>query len=345
MLLIKQRRIGALILILFLNLNQSAHALNENGHRAVGAIADELLIGTRAEREVYRILGEINAKPVKLESAAVWLDCARSVKPGKKFAYVPYKAEGSACEMFEEAAALSKLQDYVRRHNTRCKYIGVAFECHKSFHILNLPLDSIGYVPGGIGVTNSNIVEALRAAIGVLQGRQAPRPFDTLSPPEAVFLLAHLVGDIHQPLHVGSLHLKKDGSPANPANEAEALQMATKGGNSLFGPTGNLHSAWDGIRMRIDDDTFIDALAGEAERAVPTVGEVDSWPATWAGESLLLARAAYAPLTFGKHVTDHGWDATNTEWRPYMREMRNVQRRQIIVAGARLAEILKAIWP
>ena len=49
---------------------RSAGAWGHEGHQMVGAIADSLLMGTHAEKEVTKILG-----PEKLETAALWEDC------------------------------------------------------------------------------------------------------------------------------------------------------------------------------------------------------------------------------------------------------------------------------
>ena len=53
-----------------------------------------------------------------------------------------------------------------------------------------------------VGTSSHDIVAALQSCIDVLQGRPASTPIDLRSREEALRLLAHLVGDLHQPLHV-----------------------------------------------------------------------------------------------------------------------------------------------
>ena len=53
-----------------------------------------------------------------------------------------------------------------------------------------------------------NKISAINAAIRVLQDRpKATAPLSITDKKEALFLLAHFVGDIHQPLHVGAVYL------------------------------------------------------------------------------------------------------------------------------------------
>ena len=57
-----------------------------------------------------------------------------------------------------------------------------------------------------------DVVQILRQAIGVLQGR-----LDSVSNPhqftqrQALLMVAHLVGDLHQPLHVSGAYVTRDG--------------------------------------------------------------------------------------------------------------------------------------
>ena len=44
-----------------------------------------------------------------------------------------------------------------------------------------------------------------------------PQPFSFETKQEALRVLAHLVGDVHQPLHVGAIYLDAPGNAVNPA--------------------------------------------------------------------------------------------------------------------------------
>jgi hypothetical protein len=48
------------------------------------------------------------------------------------------------------------------------------------------------------------------ATTQVLKGGAAPAPFSLKDQREALLLLTHYVGDLHQPLHVGAIYLDKN---------------------------------------------------------------------------------------------------------------------------------------
>ncbi|MFX5582986.1 S1/P1 nuclease, partial [Acinetobacter baumannii] len=72
------------------------------------------------------------------------------------------------------------------------------------------------YQTGYVGTSNHDVVNAIRAAVSVLQGKPQPKPFNFKDKQEALVLLTHYVGDLHQPLHVGSVFLNADGKIVNP---------------------------------------------------------------------------------------------------------------------------------
>jgi hypothetical protein len=63
---------------------------------------------------------------------------------------------------------------------------------------------------------DQDIVAAVSAAIAVLQGKDLPAPFKFASKKEALRLLAHYVGDIHQPLHVAAVYVDAGGHVIDP---------------------------------------------------------------------------------------------------------------------------------
>ena len=60
-----------------------------------------------------------------------------------------------------------------------------------------------------------------------------PRHSKASTPREALRMLAHLVGDVHQPLHSGNLHQRVGRSPLRAAGRPD-YGWATTGGNALF---------------------------------------------------------------------------------------------------------------
>ena len=79
-----------------------------------------------------------------------------------------------------------------------------------------------------------DIVSAINTAIAVLKDQPSPAPFSINDKKEALFLLAHFLGDLHQPLHVGAVYLDASGNLVNPDGPG-GLDPATEtaGGNRL----------------------------------------------------------------------------------------------------------------
>jgi hypothetical protein len=87
----------------------------------------------------------------------------------------------------------------------------------------------------------------ISAAIAVLQGNDSPPPFKFTSKKEALRVLTHYVGDIHQPLHVAAVYLDPAGHVVDPDMGTFNPQTETHGGNDLFIGNKKLHGEWDSI--------------------------------------------------------------------------------------------------
>lgn len=106
----------------------------------------------------------------------------------------------------------------------------------------------------------------------VLKSPDAPRNETRI----ALRFVAHLVGDIHQPLHAGFAE--------------------DRGGNSVNvrfnGRKENLHSLWDTALVKLEEGTPAE-IAARIQAAV-TSDDVQQWqqgtPAEWALESLAIVR-------------------------------------------------------
>jgi hypothetical protein len=148
-----------------------------------------------------------------------------------------------------------------------------------------------------------------------------------------IAVLAHLVGDIHQPLHCATRY-----SSAHPDGDA--------GGNlfRLKGQPDNLHSYWDGaggafetvLRPPLDSDErkLLAKYAADIMQDFPRSKFTPQLklrdPATWAAES-----HAFARTVAHKDITE------NTE--PdgdYRDKTRKLSRERIALAGYRLAQVL-----
>jgi hypothetical protein len=105
---------------------------------------------------------------------------------------------------------------------------------------------------------------------------------------------------------------------------------------------------WDDIPASLTV-AHLDDLLKEA-RAIPvTDGQVYDWPASWASETVGAAKKAFQGLEFGNRREEdrHGtgqWFITKLPVN-YICEMDRIKKEQLVKAGARLAQLLKAIWP
>lgn len=186
-----------------------ALAWGSDGHAIVGALAARLIEGSHAQTEVEALLlpGET------LALAANWLDCAK----------------GSLC-----GAPTPEMIAYT-----------LANPKHGQYHYTDIPFQRAHYRDGMVGAAADDIVRTLRQAIKVLQnvdmdkentGGEALTPHH-FTPRQALMLVAHLVGDIHQPLHVGASYVDRNGKSVMPARRSDidgVTLFDTHGGNSFL---------------------------------------------------------------------------------------------------------------
>jgi hypothetical protein len=310
--------------------SSTAWAWGYDGHRAVGAIADQLIRGTNAEKQVKALLlpGE------SLEKAAVWMDCIKS------------STAGPAC-----GPQTQEMLDYVQA-NPR----------HAEYHYANLPFQALEYQPRAVGAGSHDIVQSMRQAVWVLQGKDGaavnPHKFTKR---QALLLLAHLAGDMHQPLHVGNAYLDKNGAfvvPAKPEQVDDVTVFSAVGGNALLLEANrSLHNYWDyplvDYAMRRVEAQTPDQYARIALAGKPGVTEFDGDPAEWApllaAESLAVAKRAYAGLKVGPmqavptKESKVSWPVVAPEDYPVTSSA--IVKEQLAKAGMRLAAMLQAIWP
>jgi len=157
-----------------------------------------------------------------------------------------------------------------------------------------------------------DVLEAIQRFTAVLRDPQASRE----AKQEALKFLVHLVGDIHQPLHVG--------------------RRADHGGNSIkvlwFKEESNLHTVWDSGMIDNERLSFSE-LAAFIDH--PTLQELQTWqnsaPADWANESKALRERVYQ-IGDGKLSYEYVY--------------RNIPlvKRRLLQGGVRLAGLLNSIF-
>ena len=311
-----------------------ALAWNAEGHDVVGSIADQFL-NDHAKQEVAGLVG------TDLRTASAWADCAKSVerRSDGTFHYVVNRQFERPCTSLDHDAMV----DYVSRNWDNCLYEDMPTNCHKAFHFTDVAIQHDDYERTFIGTSDHDVVSAINAAVMVLQGQAAPDPFRIKDKAEALFLLSHFLGDLHQPLHVGAVYLDAEGNKVNPDQGTFDKHSETAGGNLISEESSsgeNLHAHWDAIPRRLGEraDAFMLAEA----RVVPrSAGPMEGWPAAWASETVL---AAHQALSF-TGTGEQRWSVQFDDMRSYVRNENALKEQQIAKAGARLAELLNAIWP
>ena len=330
----------ALIATLF---TTAASPWGADGHRTVGAIADRLIAGTHAQARVRALLGDLS-----LEQAALWADCAKGVDPAKDFAYTA-AGKYPECAIFETPAGEAGMIDYVRRNDTNCARAADAPSCHAQYHFTDEAIQRARYRPGDIGTRRTDVVAAITATIHVLEGEPAPAPFDIKDKREALLLLAHFTGDIAQPLHVGVAYLDPRGRVVDPLMGRFDPALDTQGGNRIVTirvatnhRSETLHATWDDVPESLHARYVDGAWLALARHEPPTPGPIDGWSTQWADGTLVQARLAWQGLDFGPEQSGQ-WTVPLTG--RYDDSMAPVKKRQLTLAGARLARTLMAIWP
>ena len=255
----------------------SLFAWGPEGHRAVAALAEEL-ISPATKARVQAILAQDHSPD--LASVSVWADDARLAAFG-------------AGPLKDDPAAAAFNHDWP--HNAL-------------WHFVDLPLGTEQYNETTAFISNGDVVHTIERCTLALEGHDPGQP--ALTPKMALRLLVHFVGDIHQPLHCGCGYYDlPDGQPAKLIQESvKAIgKTSDQGANLLFYDVENrleLHVFWDVV--------LVSAVTGSNDyhRLVEQLRTVDienditntdyhHWPETWAIDSVREARKAYAGLTFG----------------------------------------------
>jgi hypothetical protein len=337
-----------------------AHAWGNEGHEIVGAVADLAMKSPQARAQVKRLLGDES-----LSRAAIWADVVKSL------GLYPFD-DGRNAQLARDRDTVAFVKEFSDNgSNARSHAQGGS----GVWHFVDLPLGSTGYDEPGMAPTfvgtprHEDIVMRLQDCIRVL--RSPAQDGGAWGKHNALRMLVHLVGDIHQPLHVGSAYLDPEAAPdkfivSDPAIIKARHFKSDQGGNMLlFGSPGHyetLHGYWD-------VDLVEDAMAAQgsptvakyaqflAQQPAPpqwnSTGPLTDWPAQWTGGVLAQARLAYS----GVHVLSTQEQLLPTQYSPqkkgylikldddYEERMDPVVQNQLAQAGFRLAQLLDAIWP
>jgi hypothetical protein len=225
-----------------------------------------------------------------------------------------------------------------------------------------LPFQASAYADGAVGTHPDDVVQILRQCIAVLRGQPGADNPHGFSPREALLLIAHLVGDIHQPLHVGVAYVDRDGHFVVPPTRkavdgvnifsSHADLYLIMGGQSL-------HHYWDSQAVSYAMESanvrspaeYAGYLGSHSDPVVATAGDPSSWPASWASEVVAVSASAHEGLKAGARTDSRDRKSPpHAVWpveapQDYDRKAAAIARAQLWTAGVRLAGLLRAIWP
>jgi len=317
-------------------ISHSACAWNADGHHTVGALASKLIVGTHAATGVKSVLGKL-----RLKDAAVWADCAKGIDPSNGFKYT-HPGKYPECKIYETTQGEAEMADFVRRNFDNCAPKPGEEICHKQYHYTDISILKSEYEPTFVGARVDDVVAAINAAIHVLKGDAAPAPFDIKDKREALLVLTHYMGDLHQPLHVGAIYLDQTGQEIDPDASGFDPTTDTRGGNNLLVNGKSFHIQWDGIPTAMTVPNISTPWVKKAAALPTTSGDIYGWSRLWATDTLMQAHEAFRGVQFDARVGTH-WNTKLPAG--YTARANKIKKTQLTAAGAHLAQILQAIWP
>jgi hypothetical protein len=266
-----------------------AFSWGATGHRAVANIADKHLTD-KARKAILDILGDET-----MEMAATWMDDVRS-DPNPKWNEMKLTKWHYAT--IPSNGSSNKLTP------------GTYEEAYKD----KKPTDDDGH-----------IVEKLNEYIEALKKGKLSKEDKKF----AVRVIIHLIGDIHQPLHVG--------------------QPGDRGGNSVkvnwFSKSSNLHSLWDSGMLDHHGMSYSE-LADNLNHAFRNMKIEQKTPVAWADESAETRRGLYEKLAnyCRRLVVKESDRCTYDLSYDYAFEHFDIVEKQIYTGGVRLANVLNDIF-
>jgi hypothetical protein len=317
-------QVSPLIVSLIFLFAPSLFAWGPLGHRAIAAIAEKHLTPA-TQSHIAVILAQ--GHDLDLPSIANWADEVRAAASGRG----PLRDDAES-----------------RAFNDK-------FATNALWHFVDLPLGAEDYRQVAGFTSVNDVVHAIKRCITVLEKSESIA--DDFTKPQALRLLVHFVGDIHQPLHCGTgfYDLSDLKHPVLITDPKRSRGMPSdRGGNDLFfgaDPNQELHAFWDeSLVLTIHDSTDYRSLADwldSVQSTSPSTGDYHDWPEQWAIDSVHQARKAYKDIQFGAAmIINQRLKITIQLPTGYVEANTAVAAEQLSKAGFHLAELLNAIrWP
>lgn len=225
--------------------------------------------------------------------------------------YLTKKAKKSIAEIMDgvSVAMSSNYADFIKSDST--------FNYLSKWHYVNIPggLPQNDVLAQLNSDTASNAYNKINFLVDALKNK-------TLAPIEKLLylkLLIHIVGDIHQPLHVG--------------------RFEDLGGNKIkvlwFNDPYNLHQIWDEVLVDFQQLSYTEYAAAINHTSKEQVATWQASPvSTWIYESYLLAADIYGDIKEPNQKLGY----------QYNYKYKNLMENQMLKAGVRLAGLLNNIF-
>ncbi|MCH5225405.1 MAG: S1/P1 nuclease [Muribaculaceae bacterium] len=184
----------------------------------------------------------------------------------------------------------------------------------KTWHYKNID-DGVKYEEAPLH-PDGDIVRAIYSQVEILQNSDASKTDKQL----ALKILVHLMGDLHQPMHMGH------------ASDLGGNRWTVK----YFGRDSNLHSVWDSSIPESAHKWTYTEWNDQINRATPVETQYileSGKPESWGIETFEICKDVYAKTPEGTKIS---YDYVS-EWTP-------VVESQLLKGGLRLADILNSIF-
>ncbi len=215
----KRRRI--LIALAVIAAPVSLFPYGQDGHEIVGAIADKLIENTPAAKKIYALTDGITLRKAAFMPDEIKAWDKNGVDDKNAF---PHYTKNPKID--------TQLRDFWRA-NPPTRDPKSPVPSHHWFHYTDVPiLNPEKYSDGKTGRTEWDIVHMIAYCVDVLRGEVPEDNPRKITKPVAVILLAHYLGDIHQPLHVGAEYFNHAGQAVDPDKSQPGLE--DEGGNTLI---------------------------------------------------------------------------------------------------------------
>ena len=286
-----KKSIAGLLTVCLLAVN--GYSYGPRGHQLVGAIADKRLAKNQTvANKVKQLLDGLT-----LEQAATLPD---SIKSWDGCGHSPSNVPVTSRQRINE-----ELRAFVNANP--CS----SHPSHHEFHFTDVPVfGNEEYADGQIGRSEFDIVHTIPFCIRVLKGEEPETNARAITKSVAVVLLAHYLGDIHQPLHVGAEFFDVSGKSLEPTTANPGF--ADQGGNKLTLFTlvngkevsaGKFHKYWDGQTVEnafgsASNSKIAKRLAANEPANWKLTGGVETWAEQLANEIMPEAREAHERLRF-----------------------------------------------